>query len=324
VRGLRATVCLGVLAALLRAGSALGDDPTARAKALFAEATRQLDDGDYVGALSKYRAAYALLPSPKILLNIGTILRQLGRNAEAATVYAQYLADPGADPTRRQEVEQLLRRLDTAVAIVTIEMHIESGHVRLDGAELKGNAWPRSVRVEPGSHTVVVERGADAPIVKTLMLAAGETATVDLDAPPAEPSTSASAAPAPSPPPQVPSSGRVPGSGGIGVPTLVLGALGVVGLAGGVYFALAARSDRNSLDERGCKPSCPQEDVDRAKQHVTLANVLVGVGGASLGAAVVIYFVSDRPSSSAAAQTATGVGFEPTPGGMLGRLRFRF
>src|SRR6476469_9974370 len=77
------------------------DDPKARplAAALMSEGVKQLQAQAYDQALANFLEAYAKFPSPKILLNIASTLRDMGRPSDAANTYQRYLSDPasGAD-----------------------------------------------------------------------------------------------------------------------------------------------------------------------------------------------------------------------------------
>lgn len=167
-----------------------------RARAHFQAGLQSLDAHDYAQALGEFRAAWALWQNAKILLNIGTCLRELGRDAEAANAYARYLAAADADPARKPEVADALRRIDAAVGKLVIRANQADTRVVIDGAE---NAeWKRDepLRVAPGAHTVVGERAGFAPAVATVAVAAGETRAVELSLSPNDASP-ASRTPAP-------------------------------------------------------------------------------------------------------------------------------
>ena len=84
----------GLLSLLLAAGllapaAARADRQVARE--LFLEGNRLRARRDHAAALAKYRAAYRLLPSYKIDLNMGLTLMDLGRRAEAAATLERFL-----------------------------------------------------------------------------------------------------------------------------------------------------------------------------------------------------------------------------------------
>jgi len=193
-----------LVASVLHAGS---ED---EARALFEDGNKLLEKGNYVDALEKFRAAYARWANPKILLNIGTTLRQLGRNAEAADTYAKYLADSAADPKRTAEVTQVLADLEAKIGKLEIVL-AKRARVLIDGrllGELEGTVL---ARVEPGVHAIAIEPSTGKATMLNVSVAAGEKRTVEItppEAPPAEvappaPPVAAPAKPeAPAPPPR--------------------------------------------------------------------------------------------------------------------------
>jgi hypothetical protein len=138
------------------------------ARALFREGNRRLEAQDYPAALELFRKAYARSPNPKILLNLGTTLRSLGREAEAADAYDRYLADPQADPKRRREVEKLVREIDAQVGRLRVTVNEPGARVLLDGRRIGESPALIVVRADPGTRTVVAEKAgfriAAAPV----------------------------------------------------------------------------------------------------------------------------------------------------------------
>src|SRR6266508_4139833 len=76
---------------LARALAAITSDRAVQA--LLAEGVRQLTAGAHEQALANFLAAYAKVESPRLLVNIAAILRDMGRLADAANTYQRYLAD---------------------------------------------------------------------------------------------------------------------------------------------------------------------------------------------------------------------------------------
>jgi len=164
-------VCLAVPG---RADADPAPGPSQKARALFREGNRLVRRKDYPAALERFRAAYALYPSPKILLNTGTTLQLLGRNAEAADAYEHYLADPGADPTRRAEVTGLVEALDRQVARLHVTVDVDRAEVLIDGTRV-GDAAPRlDRRIEPGKHTIAGHADSGDASVEVVAVAGEE------------------------------------------------------------------------------------------------------------------------------------------------------
>jgi hypothetical protein len=185
--------------ALLLVAAAAHAQPSpdkADAKALLHSGLKLFQAKDYLGALAVFRDAYARFPSAKLLLNIGTTLRQLDRNAEAANAYQRYLDAPDADAAKRPEVTKVLAALDAKVG--TLDLEVTSGAtVVVAGETLEPNVtrW----RVPPGAIAIRATADRHQPGELAVTATAGAVTSVRLElapvveAPP--PRTVAAAAP---------------------------------------------------------------------------------------------------------------------------------
>lgn len=176
------------------------NDPKARplAAALMTEGVRQLQALHHEQALANFLEAYAKFPSPKILLNIGSTLRDMGRLADAANTYQRYLADPATGPERIEEVKQLLVDLDQQLTLLTIRVTPRGSEVSIDGGPWLPVGSTLQTRVRPGIHLVRV-RHAGATSEVTINGFEGESKDV-----PVTVSAPASPAPAETAPPLPP------------------------------------------------------------------------------------------------------------------------
>ena len=193
---------------LCLSGAALGDEgPPSRqqevgearqdgARALFRAGVAQRDLGRYAEALECFQRAYVLWDSPKILLNIATTLRALGRNAEAATAYARYLGTAAPDNPRREEVAQALKEVSVRVGRIVLTHLPGVERLWLDDVEIAAVAG-REAWVEPGRHTLVAERTGGARQTLRITVTAGGVRSVDWT-PPLAPRTPAARPVAPS------------------------------------------------------------------------------------------------------------------------------
>lgn len=170
-----ALVCMSSVA--LAQPAPAPDGAKVDAKSLMLSGVRLLEAKDYLGALAVFKDAHKRFPSAKILLNIGTTLRLLDRNAEAANAYQRYLNFTPADDPRRPEVEGELARLDQGVGKLQITAPAE--------AELRvGNEdWvPANVgalyRVAPGPYVLQVRRKGWKPFESKGEMAVGQSIPV--------------------------------------------------------------------------------------------------------------------------------------------------
>ena len=113
---------MAVLLALLGAAPlpAQPDGDRQAARRALREGNRLFDEGQYEAALACYQDAYARVPAPKLLFNIGQAYRNLRRDGEALAAYERFLAeDRAAAPELRREADghaEALRRALAAAA----------------------------------------------------------------------------------------------------------------------------------------------------------------------------------------------------------------
>ena len=191
-----AVVIAGVLLGV--AGPALAQAPDggssieeARAKAVeLNKAGAALSaQTDWAGALDKFQQAYAVFPSPKLLKNIGEMLKEMGRFADAANVYQRWLDDPGAESSRRAEVTKILATLDQSLGLLVLSAVPDDVEIQVDGwnpswlAPSEDPTWrpidqAGRVRVPAGRFTVRARKGGYLPGEVSGMVAAAATADV--------------------------------------------------------------------------------------------------------------------------------------------------
>ena len=183
-------------AMLFTLGVALGNDET-QARSLFREGVALMNRGAFAEALDRFDRAYDLWANPKILLNIATTLRQLGRLAEAANAYQDYLNDKQADPSRTAEVKKQVEEIDKNVGVLEIVVAVPGATIsvyaknpqreRGRGKSLLKVVGDQSdtesgwtVRVSPGEHLVSVAKEGYQSVTESVTLAAGERRTLRL------------------------------------------------------------------------------------------------------------------------------------------------
>lgn len=277
-------------AAKPRKPSSAEADRVARAEAAFKRAGAAFDAGKLDTALANYQESYALWPRPRTLLNLGVVLRKLGRVAEAANLYAEYIEHEAADAARVDAARKSLAELDAEVGILRITA-VGEGAVELDGKALEAAQLARPLRVEAGRHTLIqdgnsieiaISRGQELPV------------EVGRPAPPPAPEE-------PPPPPPAPAVKLEAKAKPTSRPTrfyLWTGAATV--LAGGAtgFFALRLRSQQSELDDILANPGMHRyadavDARDRAERTALFTNIGIGVTAAGLVATGVLFFLYD-------------------------------
>lgn len=191
-----------------------------------------------------------------------------------------------------------LQKLQTKIPSIVVLATDGSGNdvvdvsVKLDGEVLVEQLDGQAIAVDPGEHQFVFERLGQPPVTRTVKLVKGQKfRPIEIELLPAAPLSSAT-------PVQVPmaSVGRWVGGA----------SLGIVGLAGGLGFALAGSNARSEEKEllvcRATPERCHQGRADSVKARYFVANAALGVGVISLGAAVWVLLSGDKETDSNDAQ----------------------
>lgn len=223
-------------------------------------------------------------------------MRADGQYRKARAVLLECVnAQCGGDVRRR--CAATLQKLDSVTPSIVIRAEDQGGNDLVDvsvslGDELLVSSLDgMAVPVDPGEHRFVFTRTGEDAVVQTLTIAQGEKfraidvvigSTPRLALPPA----SASAADAGSG-----SSERV-------VASATLIGVGVIGVGSYAYLGLRARSGEEALTR--CRPNCSRGRVDSVDKRYLLANVSLGVGVLTLGAAT--YLLLSGPSDDTVAE----------------------
>jgi hypothetical protein len=159
------------------AAVAVAQAPTERdtAKALQVEGLKLLDQGDAVNALEKFTAAYSLVPSPRVLFNMGRAHFELGHGAEAYDCFDRFLAEAeNVPPKSRADAELIRSQLRTTVALIQVAGPT-GAVVNIDGRNRGRLPLDRPLAVMPGTRTITVEKDDKTVSEKRLYLAEATT-----------------------------------------------------------------------------------------------------------------------------------------------------
>jgi hypothetical protein len=162
--------------------SAHADDDASKneARALLQGGNKLREGGDLAGALGLYERAYATYPSAKILLNIGTTLRDLGRSADAANVYARYLTAPDVAADRVKEVTKILGELDRSVGQLAITVQPGDAEIAIGDGPYQPASQLARWRASPGTVTVRARKEGFDPGQIDVKVRKGKTSAVAL------------------------------------------------------------------------------------------------------------------------------------------------
>lgn len=191
----------------LSASVAFAQAPSDRdqAKALQVDGFKLLDQGDAAQALEKFTAAYALVPSPRVLFNMGRAHFELGHAAEAYDCFDRFLAEAeDVPPESRADAELFRSQLRTSVALLQVSGPA-GAEVIVDGNNRGRLPLERPLAVPPGTRTVKVQNDGKVVSEKQLHLVEATTTRLVVELAPA---------PVPSLPPVAPMTAAAPGPPG--------------------------------------------------------------------------------------------------------------
>jgi len=154
-----------------------GGDKT-DAKALMSSGVKLLEAKDYLGALAVFKDAYSRFPSSKILINIGTTQKLLGRNADAANTYQRYLDAKDTDPARRGEITQILAEIDKTVGKLEISSTPPDAEIQVNDDDWSPAAATRQWRVQAGPFSVRARRDGFQAETKSAQISPGDKAAI--------------------------------------------------------------------------------------------------------------------------------------------------
>src|SRR3978361_1342685 len=171
---------LALVCIVTAAASAQPADNKVDAQSLMQSGVKLLEAKDYLGALAVFKTAYERFPSTKILLNIGTTLKYLDRDADAANAYQRYIDANDPDPKRKAELAKLVDKIDKTTGRYEITPTPSDATVTIDDDDslhvVRGKAW----RVPPGRHSVTVKAEGYETKTKSVEVKAGESIALEI------------------------------------------------------------------------------------------------------------------------------------------------
>jgi hypothetical protein len=321
VSGVRTLRWTPLLVVCLLARPAAAEAPiTEEARQHFTAGVAYLQDPDgarYSEAYQEFLAAYAASPSWKILGNLGIAAMKLERDGEAVEAYSKYLQEGGSDidPAEREQITRDMNTLKTGLVGLTLETAPAGAIITDERLPATGNAvvnrygplkGPTKIGVKGGKHRLTAQLDGYDPSVWELDAQPGgaQGHTFELKKPP---------------PPPPPGSGVTVNGAPVDRPTSGLRiasyaafGVGVLGLAGGTYFALTAKSKHDEAATLcgGTLSACPLDagslDANKVTQlnndsgsNKTLGIVGFAVGGAGIAAGITLFILSSGNSSHA-------------------------
>lgn len=239
------------------------------------------------GAAAADKAALVCIQSAEQ----GQTARNAGALLHARELFARCSARDCPTVLRR-DCSSWLEETNPQIPSIVLGAHDEQGHdvvdarASVDGVVVREHLDGNPIELDPGSHVVHFERAGVPPVDVQVVLRAGEKNRPVL-ASLAPASTPLAAPPQPTPAPAPPAAPSAPATerGHVPAGAWVLGALGVAAMGVFGYFGVRGMSDANGL-RSSCAPGCQDGQVQNVRTELIAADVGLGVGAVSLGAAL--------------------------------------
>jgi hypothetical protein len=313
---------VAIVAALLTGAPAVvrADETAEReAQARFEEGLARVKAGDFEAARISFTQAYAVLKRPRILLNLALTEEKTEHLAEALAHFKQISRESSTSEADRADAQAHVAALMPRTA--HIEVHAPIGApLMLDGGPLAFvSPLPEALDVTPGHHVVEARltQGERAIVVDAI---AGQVAQADFAGgeairplPPAMPApgTNVAAANPPSALPPAPEPKKQSNARAITVASI--GGAGLVSLAVGFGFAVAANNLSDDMHVlQAMNPSCPPQptagpcldlanDASTRSDDINAARIFIVAGGVLVVGAVATWLFWPRHSPQAVA-----------------------
>jgi len=317
--------------------SAADGVPVDEAQLHFRRGVQLYADGDPAGALGELRRAYALVPSYRVLFNLGQVAYQCGDHAAAFGYLTRYLTEGGNQlpDARRKEVARDLSALRAWVGFLSIETKEPALRVTVDDADVGTSPLSAPIAANAGRRRIEIAARSGERQTRIVDLSAGEILSVAFgpvgsavapaptrasEAQAPLPVIEAPRPPSPAPPPvilapRLPTTSTAPGPVAAtpvardrrasGTPW-VTWALAAVAAGGAAATGALAWSSSQSLHDRAATyPARASElqDLRAREQRYALASDGL-LAGAVVLSAIALYLTLTRPSPSDVAPSA--------------------
>jgi hypothetical protein len=257
-----AAVLLVVMSARPAGAQATAQDQ-AVAQSLYDEARKLSTAGKWGDACPKLEESQRLDPTPVTEFYLADCYERAGRTASAWTTFLDLAAgehkNGGTKEAEREKVARdrakaLEPKLSQLVIDVPAAVRVAGLVVKRDGGAVRDGQWGAPVAVDPGKHTIEATAPGKKPWTTTTDVeGAGQTATVHVEA--------LADAPADVPPPgtgpvtplpATPLADEQKPASPLKTVGLVVGGVGVAGLAVGTIFGVLALSKNSSANSGHC------------------------------------------------------------------------
>jgi tetratricopeptide (TPR) repeat protein len=152
----------------------------AQARALMQEGARRMEDRQYDKAVESFSEAYRLVPSPKVLYNLGIAYLSVARYADALQALEGFLKEAVDAPAASQDTARRhIADLRAKVVALEIKSDRPGAELSLDGRSYGTVTFDHPLVIDPGPHELHARAGSDA-VDQAFTAQPGQSMTVTL------------------------------------------------------------------------------------------------------------------------------------------------
>jgi hypothetical protein len=275
-------------------------DKEALAEALYKSALDLMEQGKDSEACPKLKQSQEIDPAVGTLLYLGLCYERIGKPASAWATYraAGEASRKANQPERRDIAMERAAKIEPTLSTLTLllprEAHVPGIEIFLDGSPVGTASVGVPMPVDPGPHRIEISAPGHVAMTEDVLVEPnGATHTVNLRALEAQDRPKTVDSSAPTADSKSVETGR-PSTSTQKTIGLVVGGVGLAGLAAGTYFGLHMRSKENEAKDKcdnyptNCSPAglSANEDASTAAGYATAGFI---VGGAALIGGIVLY-----------------------------------
>jgi hypothetical protein len=152
------------------------------AKEAYTSAELLFDNGDYAGAVTKYRQAYEISKEPRLLIDTAICEKNLRQYARMQTDLLKFEreAGPTAAPEDKRAADDALAAIKKLVGGVTITTNEPGAAVSVDGEDVGTTPLRDPVVLDLGRHTFRAGKAGFEPAETVLEIPGGQNTSVPL------------------------------------------------------------------------------------------------------------------------------------------------
>jgi len=159
------------------------DDATDKARISFFQGVELYKEGSFEAALAEFQRAYDTSPSYRVLYNIAQTYYQLHDFANTYRILQDYVEQGGSELSdeRRAQIDELNRKLEKRIAHLEIVCNLDDTELRVDDISVGRSPLASAVLVNAGPRKVTAVRPGYAVASRSITVAGGEQALVQLE-----------------------------------------------------------------------------------------------------------------------------------------------